>query len=264
MKFLFSIFIVSLIPVLVFAQPKEVIDAYNLENAIRSNDVEKVRKLINDGTDVNIQYNGRNALQVACENNSTEMVQIILDSGGDVNSKRDDGIGITTLQNAIRSFKCMSGIIQILLEKDADPNVSGPNNSIAINDAIMKSGDKQESMKILELLIKHKANVNPDVKFDTPVIKAILHQRPDMLAVLLKNGADPNKAGKDSKSPLHYAVENRDIESVKLLKANGATVNVKNSEGQTPLEYASSKADKKGLDPNSKKKFQEIVKILTK
>ena len=84
-----------------------------------------------------------------------------------------------------------------------------------------------------------------------------------MLAVLLKNGADPNKVGKESKSPLHYAVENRDIESVKLLKANGAKVNVKNSEGQTPLDFASSKADKKGLDPNSKKKYQEIVKILT-
>jgi ankyrin repeat protein len=263
MKSLYSVFLFVLLPMLLLAQPKEVIDAYNLQNAVNSNNVEKVKKLINDGTGVNVQYNGRNALHVACENNSTEMVQIILDAGGDVNSKRDDGKGITTLQNAIRSFKCQSDVIQMLLAKGADPNISGPDNSLSINDAIMKSGDKQESLKILELLIKYKANVNPDSTFESSVIKSILHQRPDMLAVLLKNGADPNKVGKESKSPLHYAVENRDIESVKLLKANGAKVNVKNSEGQTPLDFASSKADKKGLDPNSKKKYQEIVKILT-
>ena len=263
MKSLYSVFLFVLLPMLLLAQPKEVIDAYNLQNAINSNNVEKVKKLINDGTGVNVQYNGRNALHVASENNSTEMVQIILDAGGDVNSKRDDGNGITTLQNAIRSFRCQSAIIQLLLAKGADPNVSGPDNSLAINDAIMKSGDKQESLKILELLIKHKANVNPDSTFESTVIKSILHQRPDMLAVLLKNGADVNKVGKESKSPLHYAVENRDIESVKLLKANGAKVNVKNSEGQTPLDFALSKADKKDLDPNSKKKYQEIVKILT-
>ena len=263
MKTLCVIFLFCLVPTLLFAQPKEVIDAYNLRKAINSNNVEKVKKLIKDGTDVNVQYNGRNALHVACENNSSEMVQIILDAGGDVNSKREDGNGITTLQAAILSFKCQSDVIQLLLANGADPNVSGQNNSLAINCAIMKSGDKQESMKILESLIKHKANINPDITFESPVIGSILHQRPDMLAVLLKNGANPNRVGKDSKSPLHYAVENRDIESVKLLKATGAKVNVKNSKGQTPLDYASSKAEKKFLDPNSKKKYQEIVKILT-
>jgi ankyrin repeat protein len=263
MKIYIIISLICIFPLLLLAQSKEVIDANNLQNAIRSKNVEKVKELIDEGIDVNVQYNGRNALQVACENNSMEMVQIILEAGGDVNSKRDEGIGITTLQDAIRSFKCKSPVIQLLLLKGADPNIAGPNNSLAINDAISKSGDKQESMKILELLIKHKANTKPDSKFESPVIRTIVHQRSDMLAVMLKNGADPNTIGKDSKSALHYAVENRDIESVRLLKDGGAKVDVKNSEGQTPLDYASAKAEKKYLDPNSKEKYQEIIKILT-
>jgi serine/threonine-protein phosphatase 6 regulatory ankyrin repeat subunit B len=245
------------------AQTKEVIEAHNLQNAIRSKNVEKVKKLINDGTDVNIQYNGRNALHVACESGSIELVKIVLSAGANVNSRRDDGQGITTLQNAVRSFSCSFEIIQMLLIKGADVNI-GPDGYLAIHYAIMKSGDKKESLRILKLLIEHKANINPDIKENSPLIHSILHRRPDMLEVLLKNGADPNKTGKKSKSPLHYAVENRDIEAVKLLKANGAKVTVKNNEGQTPLDYASIQAKKKNLDPNSKKKYKEIVNILSK
>lgn len=254
--------IICFIPSIILAQPKEVIDAYNLENAIKSGDMDKVKQLIQSGVDVNVQYNGRNALQAACDNKSIEMVKIIIDAGGDVNSKDNDGNGITTLQRAIGG--CSSQIIQLLLSKGADPNMPGQNNALAINYAIAHSRDKQESLKILELLFEYKADINAGGEFQAPVITAVIHQRSDMLAVLLKEGVDPNIAGKESKSPLHFAVENRDIESVKLLVANGAEVDVKNSEGQTPLEYASAKAEKKYLDPNSKKKYQEIVNILTK
>ena len=50
MKSLYSVFLFVLLPMLLLAQPKEVIDAYNLQNAVNSNNVEKVKKLINDGT----------------------------------------------------------------------------------------------------------------------------------------------------------------------------------------------------------------------
>jgi len=264
MKTLSIFFLLFTIPFFLSAQPKEVIDAYNLQNAIRNFDTAEVTKLISGGTDVNVQYNGRNALHVACESNSKDLALIIIDAGGDVNAKRDEGEGITTLQNAVRSFTCTSDVIKILLEKGADPNAVGPNGKLAINLAISKSGDKEESLKILTMLIEFKANVNPDTNDDPPVIQSIIHSRPDMLPVLLQHGADPNAAGKKSKYPLHIAVENRDIESVKTLKSNGAKTDVKNGEGQTPLEYASMMAAKPNLDSNSKKKYQEIVEILSK
>jgi ankyrin repeat protein len=266
MKIIISLTLVYLLffPAKFLLQPQEIIDAYNLQNAIRSSNIDEINLLLADGIDVNIQYNGRNALHVACEGGSAEIVRLILSRGADVNARRDNGDGLTTLQNAIQGFNCSLEIINILLEKGSEVNAIGPNGSLAINDAIRKSGDKTESMEILKLLLKFKAEVDPNIEQNSPVINSILHRRSDMLEVLLKHNADPNKIGKNSKSPLHYAVENRDIDAVKLLKKYSAEIHIKNSDGESPLEYAVKMSNKTALDPVSKKKYKEIVDILSK
>ena len=119
MKIIISLTLVYLLffPAKFLPQPQEIIDAYNLQNAIRSNNIDEINLLLADGIDVNIQYNGRNALHVACEGGSAEIVRLILSRGADVNARRDNGDGLTTLQNAIQGFNCSPEIINILLEK---------------------------------------------------------------------------------------------------------------------------------------------------
>lgn len=70
-----------LVPALLMAQPPEVIDAYNLNQAIFGKDVEKLKSMIEAGSDVNFQYNGRNALHTACDKGSLEMAELLLKNG---------------------------------------------------------------------------------------------------------------------------------------------------------------------------------------
>ena len=152
----------------------------------------------------------------------------------------------------------------MLLDKRADVNTAGPEEILAINEAVRRSGDKAESLAMLSLLIEKGADVNPDITGNSPLINSILHQRPDMTEVLLKNKADVNRPAQNGKYPIHFAVENKQIESLKLLLAHGVQKDVKNAEGQTALNYAKTKASSKYLDPVSKKKYQEIVRLLSK
>lgn len=261
---LFLILTILITPSITFAQST----AYNLGKAISKGDVDEVKKHIEAGVDVNAQYNGRNALHVACEEGSFEIVKMLLEQGADVNSRMDEGKGLTALQNAISAYKYNFDIIKLLLDMGADVNTIGPYDTVAVSLAVQKTEDKSKSLKVLNLLIDKGANVNPEVKGKkAPLILAITYRRPDMLEVLLNNGADANRTGKDSKSPLHYAVEGGDIESVKLLIAHKAEVDVKDKKGKTPLDYAKTtleKIEKSDLDPDSKKEFEDIGKEIVK
>lgn len=263
-KFFLLIFLFCL-PWTIIAQPEEVIEAYNLQKAIKNNEIEKVKKFISQGYDVNVQYNGRNALHVACKSGSLKMVQLMLDAGADINDRRDKGEGITTLQNVIWNWNTPNGyeIIKVLLENGAKVNEPGPNGSLPINDAIKRAGDPEESLKIATLLIDHKANLHPENHDKSPVRQSILHQRSDMLELLLKNGTDPDIADKNGYYPIHHAVKNKDVNSVKVFIKYGANSDVKDKQGKTALDYAEEKVEMMSFDPASQKKYQEIVKLLS-
>ena len=198
MKFirLLLLFIIVLTPITLVAQPKEVVDAYNLQKAIRKGNVSELKKLIKGGSDVNIQYNGQNALHTACEIGSINMTELIIKAGADVNSLTEEGKGLTSLQWISWGF-----------------------------------GFKRS---------------------------------PQILELLLKNGADPNIARNNYNYPLYYALENKDVEIASLLLAHGAKRDIKNSKGQTPLGYARKEASKASLSASDRKAYQNIIQLLEK
>jgi len=250
-------------PLFAVSQSEEVMEAYHLQNAIKKNDIEKVEQKISEGADINYQFNGRNALHAACDSKSPEMVKLILDAGVNVNDRRDKGEGITTLQNAIRNYRVPFEIIEMLLDHGAKVNVVGPQGYTPLQEAIMRSGDQAESLRIALLLINHGAKLDPEDESKSAVLRAAMHSRSDMLELFLKNGADPNKHTKDFKYPIHYAVSNKDVKSVQLLKQYKADLNVKDQAGKTALDYANDKVGRKFLDPESKKKYQAIADLLS-
>ncbi|MEZ5428226.1 MAG: ankyrin repeat domain-containing protein [Pyrinomonadaceae bacterium] len=87
----------------------------------------------------------------------------------------------------------------------------------------------------------------------TPLFLAIEGDQPQILELLLKSGANPNKqSGIDGTTALHWAVDysydgmvqnNRDIsypeplECIRILLKYGADENIKDNSGKIPLDY---------------------------
>lgn len=70
----------------------------------------------------------------------------------------------------------------------------------------------------------------------TPLHRAIeCEVDPKWIALMLKNGAEPNAQDDNGNTPLHYAAQNGDIESVQLLLDNHANPHIINTYKKTPL-----------------------------
>lgn len=67
---------------------------------------------------------------------------------------------------------------------------------------------------------------------------AIINGRTEVIQVLLRYGADVNKADQDGNRPLHISAEAGDVETVRLLANHGAQLDVHNMSGETPLQRA--------------------------
>lgn len=147
-KVQFSVALLIFLPLVILAQPKEVIDAYNLNQAILSKNVDQLKQLIKEGGDVNYQYNGRNALHTTCDKGYTEMASLIIDAGADVNSYSEEGSGRTPLQivcgDPMEDFAQLTGL---LLDKGADPNLTLNPDQLPLFVAIDNA--HAESVKVL-------------------------------------------------------------------------------------------------------------------
>jgi len=91
------------------------------------------------------------------------------------------------------------------------------------------------SIEMLRLLIKHKANVNLENESGENSLSCA--SDPYILRALLKLHADPNKRSKDGYTPLLDAIESRRLGCVEMLLKGRADVNLKTSQG-SPLEMA--------------------------
>jgi hypothetical protein len=92
---------------------------------------EIVQLFLEKGADVNAKDNdGWTALMIAAEKGHSEIVQLLLEKGADVNAKDNDGV--TALMFAAANGH--TEIVQLLLEKGADVNAE-------TNDGVMVSMD---------------------------------------------------------------------------------------------------------------------------
>jgi len=92
---------------------------------------------------------------------------------------------------------------------------------------------------VVQILIKAGADVNrADKRGHTPLQSATSFGHNDIAEMLLDYGADPNKADEDGLTPLHKAASDGNRELVKLLIERGAEVNNRTRWGLTPLNNA--------------------------
>lgn len=92
--------------------------------------------------------------------------------------------------------------------------------------------------EIVRMLILEGANINMLSENKTPLMHAIEQNNPNILDILIMAGADINALNKQKKSPLFYCAKHGTVAIAKVLVDNGAKLDLKDGKGRTAMEYA--------------------------
>jgi ankyrin repeat protein len=210
-------------------------DASLFLEAIKSGDVERIKKLISQGADVNAKDNrGMTPLHKAAYYGRRQVAEVLIDKGANVNAT--DTAGRTPLHIAANfGWKFVP---ELLLANGA--NISA--RDIAGNTPLHAAADSPYVTKdLLELLIAKGTDVNArNEAGQTPLHRlSMIRKQGTRLEipaeVLLAHGAEVNAKDKSGNTPLHFAVKNGYCKLIDLLQAKGAII----SKDDKPDEEAS-------------------------
>lgn len=242
-----------------------------LTKAAMANDLDKVKSLVENGSNVNEKDgNGETALIAWISNKGkketrTEGIKYLLEKGADPNFVT--GCGDTLLTYAISS--CEVDDVRILLEnKVTDVNATDRHGNTALILAC-----EIHSFEMAEILLEHGANPNltnnegmsalcvvhclwcPEIvdllnsfgavptsfvlskEVDMSIMQAVWEGNVDKIREMLAQGMDPDIEF-DGRLLIHTAAETGNLEMVKLLVENGASLERCNIFGETPLFVA--------------------------
>ncbi|WP_342273365.1 ankyrin repeat domain-containing protein [Spiroplasma endosymbiont of Acasis viretata] len=207
-------------------------------------------------------------LHYAVDNGYFEIAKLLLEKGADPNIK---DVGGTPLQIAVSNFNNNIEIVKLLLENDADINIQNKYGNNTILDVLFKNNkieiikeilikkiinDYNEKKYIDILLIyfskyndilsfkwlnenfKIDSNIEDKETFCSPLYYAVNNNNIEIVKLLLENDADINEQDINGSTPLHWAIECNNIEIVKLLLENDADINEQDINGCAPLHWA--------------------------
>ncbi|KFY22657.1 hypothetical protein V493_06435 [Pseudogymnoascus sp. VKM F-4281 (FW-2241)] len=202
-----------------------------LETAVMAENVQILQLLLQSGANVNFKcgYYG-NPLQAAAYTGRRQIVQLLLQSGADANSV--GGHFGNALQAAI--FSGNELVVQLLLQWGANVNSVGGRYGNALH-AAASTGDTQG----VQLFLQSGADVNRvGGHYGNALQAAVSTGDTQVVQLLLQSGADVNRVGGHYGSALQAAAFNGDKQTVQLLLQSGADVNRVGGHYGTALQTA--------------------------
>jgi ankyrin repeat protein len=198
---------------------------------VLKNDLNKIRKVLKHGAAINGIVRGYTALMVASEKGFINVAKLLIAKDADVNV-----VGTTTALIQAITFG-HTAIAKLLIQKGADVNAY-PRIFCEAGNA-MFFAVKKKNRKIVNLLIKHSANVNiGNCNSTTPIFYAT---DIEIFKMLIKAGADVNHENLSGYTPLMVEVMNGTIERIQLLLKAGAKINHITRNEETAYKFAVSK-----------------------
>lgn len=186
----------------------EITGATPLAYAVKGGYVSTAKILIEHGAEVNIIINTSILLTVASKRDNPEMINLLLDSGANINDDRGYG-DMTPLSVALGQGKYQSA--RFLLDKGADYKKCCSNQC----SPLLYAARMSESSEGVELLLKHVEAKEGKEK---------------LLEYINYNGAD------NGRTALHVACLKKNYHATKVLLRSGADYKIKDKEGSKPRD----------------------------
>jgi ankyrin repeat protein len=242
---------------------------YPLHIAAAAGHADIIKELIASGADKNAKggCGGFTPLLYASHKDHRDAVRVLLDAGVDLNCQDDSGS--TSLSHACRCDDPVVEIVAMLLEAGADTErqvfghgnwtalhlAAGNNTTTDVVKLLLEEGAQEDALNnsketplhlaasrsvldIVRLLLEYDANVDKQrADGRTPLHLAVANDLVDVVKILLEEArCDPNIPDKYRKTAIEIAVEQNELEIVKLLLDHDA-------DGSMALLTAVSKKD---------------------
>lgn len=208
-------------------------DDLRLLEAVQRGDLVAVLSLLQQQADVNgTRADGETALHWAAYRNDLETAQILI--GGDARVDAANEYGITAL-----SLSCTNRsdpMVRMLLEAGAKPNAAQ-----STGETVLMTCARTGSLTAVRLLLEKGANPNGrETRWrQTALMWALASGHSQVARTLIEHRADINARSIGGFTPLLFAVQQNDLDSVRLLLAKGADLNYATEDHGNALTVAS-------------------------
>ncbi|MDC0584300.1 ankyrin repeat domain-containing protein [Bacteroidales bacterium] len=193
--------------------------------------LEAVKKAVEDGADVNFQFqNGQTALTQASSKGKTEVVKYLLEKGADI--EKPNKWKAAPLYIACKNKQAQTAMY--LIKAGADIHKKDEYGMDAFSWACHgKNAD------LITVLVEKGANVNhKDQSGYTPLLRASWFGHPAVVNILLEKGAEVNYAVENGNTALHGLSRVGNPKAIKIALNYGADANMLNEMNQLPIHIA--------------------------
>src|SRR5215471_9456790 len=194
---------------------------FRLVDAVKSQDLQKVRTLLGQHADVNGRSeDGSTALLWAAHWNDLQTAELLIRAGADGNVAND--FRMTPLSQACTNAS--SALVELLLKAGANPNTP-----IATGETPIMTCARTGNAEAVRMLLVRGADVNAkeSAQHQTAAMWAAAERHTQVLRTLIEVNADLKAHTKTGFTPLHFAARVGDIESARLLLDAGVDVNIR-------------------------------------
>lgn len=222
------------------ATPQQIHGGTPLHRAVGGDSPAITLLLLNAGASVaatNVQ--GYTPLHLAAMLGRTNLCALLLDHGAAIDPIATDGY--TPLLDALNNRRVEATAFLVQRGANVNQTIAVDRKPLAAVIFAVNFG----TMPLLTALLPGRPDLNVfDYDGETPLIKSILSNQPDMTEALLKAGANPNQTNLNGYLPLFIAANRPSPKLVELLLNYKADPNLADAHGQTALGFAAAKAAK--------------------